>query len=1274
MAIYHFSSQVFTRSKGHSAVSKAAYRSAEKLYDERLEQIFDYSKKSDLLHKEIMLPSSVSAKYLDRQTLWNAAEAAEKRKDSQVAREISFSLPRELSEEQNIKLAQEFVRDKFVHLGMIADMCIHKGHGNDQPHVHVMLTMREIKGEEFGQKVVEWNKKPLYLHWREEWANYANKHLAKAGLDLKIDHRSNKERGIDLEPQNKIGSEDGRQRFADKVQEHIGIAQRNGEKIFSDPSILLTTLTMQQSTFRVEDIAKLVNRHTIDAEQFTKVFEKVMASKELIKLGADEKGIVRYTSKEMLDIEYRMVKQGINKSKASEHEVDLGYRDSLIKQYGLSKEQAEAFKHISGDRDLACVIGFAGTGKSYMLKAAKDSWEKDGYRVVGMTLSGIAAQQLEAGSGIKSYTVANRIINWDNDRERLNAKDIIVVDEAGMLGSRSIARIIDEATRSGAKVILVGDPEQLKAIDAGAAFRALLERIGYIELSDIRRQRVKWQQDATKSFATGNTRHALYMYQKHDYVHQFVKQSDAMKSMVEAWNENRRVEPDKTRIMLAYRKTEVAELNAMAREWRKSYGELGEARVFKVSQGTREFAVNDIVYFLKNDKELGVKNGTIGQVTKISDNKLEISVGQEKKKIDIRDYDNIDHGYAATVYKVQGITVNRAYVLASELFNRHVSYVAGSRHTESLELFWSEERLKSFKNLVRIFSREQVKDVSLDYLKVATGSRNIKLDKELKESKLGDNNLYPSLPSRLASGLKEMVIELGCKIQLTAENGEIGKYLGDIVIDNKKFGIVEKMAGITTNMLCLLGIKEKSSFVKEDGEVRITRCVNEIGQKEYKLSVDREFTLEKIRSQRIENETNEAKLMIKKFSRSFSSGEAVSLNNKINTSQIYEALYSKLPGILPEFGLMQRGQCYVSTTGQKIDGSIGKKSKIYIYANNPGMLVDYTKGNKSVWDYIKERHMPGASNGELFEYLASMAGLRSTFEEKFELLKTEIQPSKPEIVQAVQSVETSSWEKVYQYSLNKIEAKNNQVTKYLEERGYSKEIITKMGIGYIPAKKDLSIWLKANGISDEQIKEVSIALGYIGGSHKLVVPYYDQMGKIIGLSARNIKHDPDSGLGKYMYTKGLAKNSTLLNIHEVNPTKELTIVEGMLDCLHAKAQGITNVVALGGTGFNYSQVELIKATGINKITLCLDSDKAGVEATDRIASLICDKLPQAHVKVAKLPDGIKDFDELIKIKGAQISTEVLASAKLIDKEALEYTRSQGIEKVLEPEQRLSIKL
>jgi ATP-dependent exoDNAse (exonuclease V) alpha subunit len=147
MAIYHFSAKVISRAAGSSAVASAAYRSASRLHDERLDRNHDFSNKAGVVHSEVMLPDGVPEHLSDREKLWNEVEAAEKRIDAQLAREVEFAIPREMTQEQGIALARDFVKQEFVDRGMVADLNVHWDIGTDglaKPHAHVMLTMRGL--------------------------------------------------------------------------------------------------------------------------------------------------------------------------------------------------------------------------------------------------------------------------------------------------------------------------------------------------------------------------------------------------------------------------------------------------------------------------------------------------------------------------------------------------------------------------------------------------------------------------------------------------------------------------------------------------------------------------------------------------------------------------------------------------------------------------------------------------------------------------------------------------------------------------------------------------------------------------------------------------------------------------------------------------------------------------------------------------------------------------------------------------------------------------
>jgi Ti-type conjugative transfer relaxase TraA len=760
MAIYHLSGTIVTRSQGRSSVACAAYRAGEKLYDERRELTHDFSKKRDVVYRDILLPENAPREFADRETLWNAVERAEKRKDAQLAREFNVSLPRELNLEQQIALVREYVNAQFVRLGMIADVAIHHdktASGEEQPHAHIMLTMREVTEDGFGFKVTAWNAKERLLEWREAWANSANQHLALHGHDVQIDHRSYAAQQIELEPQHKIGTAAALSRMA-RLEDHERIAKENGERILENPGIALNALTRQQSTFTHHDIARLINRQSVSAEQFQAVYDKVLASPELVALGKDEKQRERFTTREMLALEVKLQQsvRDLNQQVAG-HTVKEKYKEQALSQVNLSNEQQVAFEHIVDSGDVKCVLGYAGTGKSYLLGAAREAWEQQGYNVHGVTLSGIAAENLAASSGIESRTLASRCYYWDRDEQHLTKNDIVVVDEAGMLGSRQLSRIITEAERARAKVVLIGDPQQLQAIEAGAAFRAVCDELGYVELTEVRRQKEMWQQQATKDCAKGDVKRALDAYAQREHLHEFNTQDEAKTAIVRQWLESRTTEPEKSQLMLAYTRKDVSELNDLVRHELQQTGHLGlsennQAFIVETARGHKEIAIGERLYCLQNDRHLSVMNGTLGTVTAIDAEHNSLSLKLDKGpvqgeglelELNLNQYNHLDYGYAATIHKAQGVTVDRTQLLASTHLDSHASYVALSRHRESCDIFYSHEQFLSEKDLSWTLSRERHKDISLDYLSDNQDFNNDNRNNPLQEQEK-QQNPYPA--------------------------------------------------------------------------------------------------------------------------------------------------------------------------------------------------------------------------------------------------------------------------------------------------------------------------------------------------------------------------------------------------------------------------------------------------------------------------------------------------------------------------------------------------
>lgn len=382
----------------------------------------------------------------------------------------------------------------------------------------------------------------------------------------------------------------------------------------------------------------------------------------------------------------------------------------------LTTEQKGALEHVSGARGIGTVIGYAGTGKSAMLGVAREAWELGGCRVQGATLSGIAAENLEAGSGIQSRTIASLEHQWAEGRELLGAGDVLVIDEAGMIGTRQMERVIGEAEKRGAKVVLVGDPEQLQAIEAGAAFRSIAERHGWAEITEIRRQQEEWQRSATRQLATGRSGEALAAYEDHGHVSAAETRDRARADLIDSWERDRGAAPEASRLILTHTNDEVQALNAFARERLRGAGELGEEVTLQTDRGSRSFAAGDRIMFLRNERSLGVKNGTLGRVESVSAARMAVILDSGSSvAFDIKDYSHVDHGYAATVHKAQGVTVDRVHVLATPGLDRHAAYVALSRHRETVNLHYGRDDFEDRGKLVRALSRERGKDMASDY-------------------------------------------------------------------------------------------------------------------------------------------------------------------------------------------------------------------------------------------------------------------------------------------------------------------------------------------------------------------------------------------------------------------------------------------------------------------------------------------------------------------------------------------------------------------------------
>lgn len=489
---------------------------------------------------------------------------------------------------------------------------------------------------------------------------------------------------------------------------------------------VLKGLTRHDATFTRQDLARMVGVLTSDAQSFQSLLTKVETNGELVRLAGTE----RFSTRTMVRAE--AILAATADAMAADHSHPLAAKGKRIQKAAphLTPGQREALAHITGPEAMACVVGYAGTGKSTMLATAKEAWEASGYTVRGAALSGIAAEGLEQGSGIRSSTL--HALQWglENKTITFTAKDVLVIDEAGMVGSRQMQQVVSAARLGGAKVVLVGDPEQLQAIEAGAAFRSLSERVGTATISEVMRQREVWQRQATMDLASGRTGDAINAYGEAGALKAYANREQATQGLIAAWaqelQEGRSAAVPS--LILAATRLDVAMLNSEARAVMREAGKLGEDRSLTaveetIDQPPRNFplklAVGERLLFTRNNAKMGVRNGTIGTLEAFGAGTLVVRLdGPERRRVvvDLAKYRNITHGYAMTVHKAQGVTVDRAHVLAGRSMDRNMAYVALSRHRDAVTLHYGQDQFRDREALIKSLSRQRVKDSTLDYM------------------------------------------------------------------------------------------------------------------------------------------------------------------------------------------------------------------------------------------------------------------------------------------------------------------------------------------------------------------------------------------------------------------------------------------------------------------------------------------------------------------------------------------------------------------------------
>lgn len=431
--------------------------------------------------------------------------------------------------------------------------------------------------------------------------------------------------------------------------------------------------------FRVKDIVEGVRQY-------------LTAAPDIVRLGttANEP---RYATQNMMELEKSLLSTTGSLAMRTGHAVPTEPAMTVLSKHReLSEEQMKAVWHLTVESgDIAVVSGMAGTGKTRMLSAARESWQSSGFKVQGAALAARAARELESGSEIPSQTIAKLLHDLSSGRAVLDERTVLVVDEAGMIATPDMNRLAAACHSSNAKLVLIGDERQLQPIGPGAPFEFLGSRHGKAELVEIRRQNEPWARRAVKDIADGKARKALREIAQRGFLSVHDSKPDAIDALLDRWKSSSVPLTDK--LILASTRAEVAELNRRAQDQRQASEvlgaesvELNEDRIFPA----------DRVMFTKNSRARGIDNGMRGTVVTVDPTANTISVQLDSGRcvsVCVDEFPHVALGYAGTVHKAQGATSQATFVLAGgPMQDREISYVQSSRARQETWYFSTRER------------------------------------------------------------------------------------------------------------------------------------------------------------------------------------------------------------------------------------------------------------------------------------------------------------------------------------------------------------------------------------------------------------------------------------------------------------------------------------------------------------------------------------------------------------------------------------------------------
>ena len=492
-----------------------------------------------------------------------------------------------------------------------------------------------------------------------------------------------------------------------------------------DREKILDYLTDNSPTFDRKDLDRALQRGGMkDAAERDKYALELLAGHNVIGLRETaDAPVTRYTTRDVLAAERQVMRDAKALYESSLHQVTgIDQHDTLSQHAHLDPEQRRAFYHLTRGDGLSIMAGEAGTGKSATLAAVRDAYEAAGCRVIGMAWTNAVVQDMQKEGFRNTTTIASELKRLEHGSSQWDRRTVLVVDEAAMLATKHLAAVMEKAREAGAKLILAGDDRQLTSIERGGMFGTLQREYGAAELHEVRRVSDGAQRKAFNQMHEGQFREALETFAERGDIHWRGTQEQTRDALVAAYARDTTQEPGKSRFVFAYTNADVAALNHDIRALRRERGELGPDRTLWTKDGPTQFAEGDRIQFTgtastKAQREAGLSNGTVGTIKAIEGSRVTVTLdtkpGAEVRDLtftvgddrDLGEFNSFRHGYAGTIYKGQGRTLDQTYLCYSPHWRASSAYVALSRHRDRMTLFVAKAAAADISQLAKQMAR-----------------------------------------------------------------------------------------------------------------------------------------------------------------------------------------------------------------------------------------------------------------------------------------------------------------------------------------------------------------------------------------------------------------------------------------------------------------------------------------------------------------------------------------------------------------------------------------